>query len=300
MRLSNTSTIVLCLLLAVAGCKRTPDPPATPPASAPEAAVLQLAKHLHDNDLEAFARAAVPATEHARLETAWTVDRSRWPLTELPLEDQWQPMLAALSAKGAETTLQQSFTRNFANQHRDLKEAAHSLGLFGVQYVKNEGVYTDEERAHYAQLIAALAAWAESAPLGDPKRSKAAIPALVAAARKTGLDSEQAFHAAGMQGSLRQLGPFLAQVKLTLADYGLPLDESFAGLRTELVEQKGDQARVRVHYPLGKREVDTVVSLQRREGRWYLADYLRHVEQALAVPAAEAAPSFPGKEQTSD
>ena len=287
MPLSNASKIGLCLLLAVAGCKRAPEPPPAAVASEPEAAVLQLVKHLHDNDLEAFARDAVPATDLARLETAWTQDRSRWPLTELPLDDQLQPLLAALSAKDAETSLQQSFRRNFANQHRDLKDAAHSLGLFGVQYVKNEGVYTDEERAHYAQLIAALAEWAEAAPLGDPKRGAAAIPALAAAARKTGLDTELAFHDAGMQGSLRQLGPFLAQVKATLADYGLPLDESFAGLRTELLEQKGDVARVRLHYPLGKQQIDTVVTLQRRGGHWYLVDFLHHAQEALSPPVEE-------------
>ena len=128
MSFSNASKIGLCLLLAVAGCKRAPEPPPTATASEPEAAVLQLAKHLHDNNLEAFARDAVPATDLARLETAWTQDRSRWPLTELPLDDQLQPMLAALSAKDAETTLQQSFRRNFANQHRDRQAAAPSLG----------------------------------------------------------------------------------------------------------------------------------------------------------------------------
>ena len=90
-----------------------------------------------------------------------------------------------------------------------------------------------------------------------------------------------------MQGSLRRLGPFLAQAKATLADYGLPLDQSFAGLRTELLEQKGDQARVRLHYPLGKQEIDTVVSLQRRDGHWYLTDHLRHALEALAPPTEE-------------
>ena len=47
-------------------------------------------------------------------------------------------------------------------------------------------------------------------------------------------------------------------------------------------------ARVRIHYPLGKREIDTVVSLQRRDGHWYLADHLHHAEQALAMPAGES------------
>lgn len=284
---SKFHTIGLCLLLALTACKRAPVPAPAAPASEPEAALRQLAQHLHDNDLQAYAQAAVPAATYAQLETAWREDRSRWPLTELPLDDQLQPLLAALAAPDAERTLQQGFKRNFANQHKDLKDAAHSLGQFGVQYVKREGVFTDEERAHYAQVIQALGAWAEKAPLGSPKLGNAAIPPLVAAARKTGLATDQAFHDAGMGGSLQRLAPFFAQAKVTLADYDLSLDRSFAGLRTELVEQKGNQARVRVHYPLAEREIDSVVTMERRNGRWYVSDTLRHAEQALAVPVED-------------
>lgn len=281
--------VSLCGVLALAACKpKTVELPGS--ASEPAQAVRQLVGHLHDNDLTGFARDAVPPADYARLEIAWREDRSRWPLTELPLDDQLLPLLVALSAPDAERTLAQGFRRNFANQDKDLKEAARSLGLFGVQYVKREGVYTDEERAHYAQLIAALSEWAQRAPLSDPQRGMAAIPPLVAAARKTGLTTEQSFRAAGMTSSLQRLSPFFAQAKALLADYGLPLDRSLSELRTVLVEQKGNQARVRVHYPLGDREIDTVVSLERRAGRWYLSDYLRHAEQALAPAAEQAAP----------
>lgn len=284
----------LCGLLLLAACKQEPAAPRPAVvASGPAGAVHQLVQHLHDNDLAGFARAAVPPADYARLEIAWREGRSRWPLTELPLDDQLEPLLSALAAPDSERQLQQAFKRNFANQDKDLKEAARSLGLFGVQYVKREGVFTDEERAHYAQMIQALSEWAQKAPLSDSRRGMAAIPPLVAAARKTGLTDEESFRTAGMTGSLQRLSPFFAQAKTLLADYGLSLDRSFSELRTELVEQKGDQARVRVHYTLGDgrlggREIDTVVSLQRRADRWYLTDYLRHAEQALAIPAEEA------------
>lgn len=283
----------LCGLLLLAACKQEPAAPRPAVASGPAGAVHQLVQHLHDNDLAGFARAAVPPADYARLEIAWREGRSRWPLTELPLDDQLEHLLSALAAPDSERQLQQAFKRNFANQDKDLKEAARSLGLFGVQYVKREGVFTDEERAHYAQMIQALSEWAQKAPLSDSRRGMAAIPPLVAAARKTGLTDEESFRTAGMTGSLQRLSPFFAQAKTLLADYGLSLDRSFSELRTELVEQKGDQAHVRVHYTLGDgrlggREIDTVVSLQRRADRWYLTDYLRHAEQALAIPAEEA------------
>ncbi len=268
-------------VLLAAGCKPAPEA-GTQAASGPAAAVERLARRLHDNDLLGFARDAMPPEELARLEQAWREGRSRWPLTELPLDEQLLPMLSALSAPGAERDLQRAFSLHLAGQERDLKAAARTLGQFGIKYVRSEGGYSDEERAHYAQLIAALGAWAQQAPLADAQRAKAAIPRLAAAARSTGLGDETALRTAGLQDSLVRLAPFFAEMKTTLASYGLPLDASLAGLRASVLEQDGDRARVQVRYPLGSQTIDTVLSLERRDGRWYLADHLRHAAQALA------------------
>jgi hypothetical protein len=277
-------------LVLLAACKREPEELAGA-ASEPAAAVRQLATHLQRNDLVAFARDAVPADVHARLDAAWRQGHSRWPQTDLPLDDKLVPMLAALAAKDSEKTLQRSFDRQFGRQDRDLKEAARTLGLFGVQYVKNEGDYTQEERDHYAQVIAALGEWAQQAPLGDPALARTTLARLAPAARTSGLTSEDALSQAGMQASLQRLTPFFIETKASFARYGLPLDATFADLRTGLVEQKGDTATVRIHYPLAEREIDTVVSLTRRGGQWYLTDYLRHAEDVLeAVPAPPVAP----------
>lgn len=277
-------------LVLLVGCKKREPEELAGAASEPAAAVRQLASHLQRNDLVAFARDAVPPDMHARLETAWRQGEVRWPLSELPLEDKLVPMLAALSAKDAERTLQRSFDRQFARQDRDLREAARTLGLFGVQYVKNEGDYTQEERDHYAQVIAALSDWAQRAPLGDPALARATLTKLAPAARRSGLASNEALSKAGMQGSLQRLTPLFIETKATFARYGLPLDTTFADLRTGLVQQQGDTATVRIHYPLGEREIDTVVSLERRGKNWYLTDYLRHAEEALSAVQADAAP----------
>jgi hypothetical protein len=284
----SLAALLLCALLAISACKREPVELAGA-ASEPAAAVRQLAQHVRANDLVGFAKTAVPPAQYAQLEIAWHENRSRWPLTELPLDDKLAPMLAALSAKDSERRLQRQFDSQFARQDRDLKAAARSLGLFGEQYVKNEGNYTPEERDHYAQIIRALSQWAGQAPLSDPQRARAAIARLAVAARKTGLASEQDLAAAGMEGSLRRLSPFFAEAKAVLEDYGLPPDASLTDLRTGLVEQKGDKATVRIHYPLAGQEIDTIASLERHGGRWYLSDYLRHVEQLLDVPAPMSA-----------
>jgi hypothetical protein len=291
---------LLLVMAAVAGCSReAADPPQR--VSGPAAAVLRLAEHLRHNDLRGFARDAVPPAQFEALEAAWRSGASRWPLTELPLDDQIEPMLAALAAPEALRDLKRSFDRNLANQGRDLRQAAVSLGSFGVQYVQREGDYSAQERAHYVQVINALSEWARQAPLGDPVRADAAISKLAAAARTSGFTGEASLREAGMEASLVRLEPFFAASKNVLASYGLLVDRSLDGLRADLVAEQGETAQVRLRYPLAGREVETVVDLERHDGRWYLADHLREGEQALQAlksgtrPAQETRSDMPAQ-----
>lgn len=295
-------SVSLTALLLLAACGRTPQelPGA---ATEPAAAVRQLAMHLRNNDLAGYARAAVPPAQYAALETAWAQGHSRWPLSDLPLDEKLPALLAALSEKNAEQQLRRAFKAQLEGQAASVRQAAHSLELFGVQYITHQGDYSPAQRAHYVQLVAALSGWAQAAPLSDPTLAQSAITTLTTAARATGLDSVQAFQQAGMTASLQRLGPFAAALKQVLASYGLRLDDSIDQLRTGLVTQQGEQATVRVQYPLAGTELDLQVMLVRRDGHWYPAQTLAEVdallaaaqaaEQARAQEAAAAAPSVP-------
>ena len=264
-------------------------------AAKPADAVRLLTRHLRDNDLDAFARDAVPRALHRQLETAWREGRTRWPLDELPLGERLPDMLAALSRPGSEARLRRTFDRQFAGAARELKSTAATLGLFGAQYVRNEGDFSEDERDHYSQLIAAASLWAQSAPLSDPRRGHAAIDRLAAAARKTGLAREADFARLGMTESLRRLSPMAAAARQVLAGYGLDLDADLGALDASLQEQTGDTGRVRMRYALGGHPIDTVVSVERHDGRWYVSDFLRHAEAAVKAkpPQAPADPSRP-------
>ncbi|KAF1712425.1 hypothetical protein CSC70_02580 [Pseudoxanthomonas kalamensis DSM 18571] len=290
---SICTALALLLLLAAAGCR--PDagtPPLQGASSEPATAVRQLAERLHANDLVGYARAAVPPEDYDRFEAAWRDGHSRWPLSAMPLGERVPSLLQALSAPDAKTRLRRSFDRQLANQNSDLKEAARSLGLFGQQFLQHEADYPEDARQHYLQMVAALSAWGQRAPLGDPALGRAAVDRLVAAAQATGLDGDAALQAAGMQASLQALGPFLAESKAVLAGYGLDLDHSLAELQTGLVEQDGDRASVRIHYPLAGQEIDAVVRLRRHDGHWYLDSYLQ-AAQALPAPPETEMPEAP-------
>ena len=281
-------------LLLLGGCRAPTAPPAVAPPGppvGPAQAVQRLTAHLQHNDLAAFAREAVPPPVHARLDTAWRAGRTRWPLDELPFGSRLPGMLQTLAAPGAEARLLEVFDRQFAGADRQLRGAAASLGVFGVEYVRNRPGFGADQRVHYAQLVEAAARWGTRAPLGDRQRARASLGLLVPAARRTGLTVDGAFRNAGMDESLRRLGPFAVAFKQALAGYGLDLDGDLASLRVSLQQQTGDRARVRMQYRFAGSKVDTVVAMERIDGRWYVADFLRHAEAAVATPAPAATPA---------
>ena len=290
-RLAATLLLSCACLLAAAGCGRVdPDEPEAAPATTaaatrPAQAVRQLTAHLRNNELEAFAIEAVPPALHARLQAAWAEGRTRWPLDELPFGRRLPEVLQALAAPGSETKLQATFDRQFAGAAGDLRSAAIGLGQFGAQYLGSDAApYSADERQHYAQLVAAASQWAAQAPLADRERARASIVQLAAAARRTKLASAADFREAGMDAGLRRVGRFAAAFKLVLLRYGLDVDAGLDALDASLQQQTGDRATVRMRYRFAGQDIDTTVSLQRIDGRWYLADFLRHAEAALAAP----------------
>lgn len=294
--ISSPAPFVAAILLAGAiiagGCSRSPEPASDPATSdTPVEAVNQLLRDLRSNDLVAYADHALPPELQQKVAMAWSEGRTTWPLTELPLSDQLPGFITTLAAPDAEKTLLASYRRQFSGAERELRTAASTLGLFAAQYVERNSRYSDAEREHYVQLIAALSGWGAKAPLADATWAKSAIPQLVAAARLTGLDKPGALREAGMERSLTRLGPLLSRLKTVLNEYGLDIDDTLDGAEAHLIEQTGDTARVALDYTLAGQPVDAEIMLERRDGRWYLSNLLRHAETQAAAesPAATAA-----------
>lgn len=282
-----TAALTLLAALTAAGCQRAPAPVVEPTPTEPTQAVEQLIRDLRRNDLVSYSRHAVPPELHARLDLAWKEGRTRWPLTDLPLDDRLPAFIDALSAPGAEKQLLTVYQRQFSGANAELRSAAATLGLFATQYLRREGDYSDEERAHYVQLVGAISRWAQKAPLGDVQLARQAIPLLVAGARHTGLaGGPERFRQLGMQRSLEHMGPFFERMKRVLLAYGLDIDADLATARATLLERDGDRARIRLDYTLAGQAIQAELTVERRHGHWYLTDALRHAEVEAARPAA--------------
>jgi hypothetical protein len=277
------------LVFAIAGCAERPTV-SSGAATEPAQAVALLTRHLRNNDLQAFARDAVPPALRPQLAEAWRAGRTRWPLEELPFDHKIPGMLETLAADKAEAALRRSFDRQFANANTEIRAAASALGLFGVKYLQSDDALSTEERAHYTQLLSAMSDWGGKAKLGDPKRGRAAIARLTLAARKSGLREPADFQRFGQDETLRRLGPLVVALKDSLRAYDLDLDRSLDAMQVSLEHQDGDRARVRMRYPLADKTIDAVVAVERIDGHWYLSDFLRHARAAAAPPPAPELP----------
>lgn len=272
----RTACAVLLLVGGLGSCERAAPPrAAVPTPTTPVAAVQQLVDDLRDDDLTAYARHAVPPPLHAQLDAAWREGRSLWPLTELPLDDRIPGALAILAAPGAPRELRRTFDRQFAGADRDLRATASMLGLLGVQYVGNEGDYSAAQRAHYAQLTAALGRWGSQAPLGDKTRGHRNLAALTSAAQKAGLADGARWRAEGLDAALTRLRPVTRATHRALDSYGLGIDATLASVRLRETARRGDTATVQVDYRLAGSAIRTELTLERIDGRWYLGDVLR-------------------------
>lgn len=281
---------LLAVSVLAGGCERATAPPPTPEPVLPAQAVQQLVDDLRRDDLAGYARHAVPADLHARLEAAWKEGHTLWPLTELPLDNKFQGFLTALAEPRSEQKLLAAYRRQFAGANTEIRTAARTLGLFTAQYVAKEAAYSDTERDHYRQLIVALSACGQRAPLGDAQRARQVIPQMTLAARSTGLGGRDGLRRAGMERSLKRLSPFFVRLERVLAQqYGLDFDAALAGMRVTLAEQTGNRARVRLQYTLAGQPIDAFVLVERRAGRWYLSDLLRRAEAEASAPGRTAA-----------
>ena len=182
--------LAVALAVALTGCSDADVPPRRDPGAVqPSDAVTRLVRDLRHDDLDGYARHAVPPALHARLDVAWREGRSRWPLTGLPMHARLPGLLTTLAAPDAEKALLSDYERQFAGADRELRAAAATLGLFAIQTLQREGQGNSNagQHSHDIQLTRALMHWGERAPLGERKRAKAAIGQLVSAARLTGL-----------------------------------------------------------------------------------------------------------------
>lgn len=286
--------ILLALALVLGTCRRDPPEQARAPGD-PVAAVEGLARALRENDLVRYSTLSLPPDLHARSEALWNQRvAAAGPVQDQDAE-QYDRLMARLTAPDAEAEILHDLEPKLARLETEiagqwpLMQATASIFLNAA--IQANAELSDAEKAHGADVVSGLMAWARPALFTDRDRARAAVAALVRTAQALQLPTLGQARALPMIPALEKGGIALAGVKDLARAYDLDLDRSLDGVSAALVSAEGDQARVKVSYPLLDKTVSFEMAMLRRDGGWYSAEAVHQAEAELTEAAEVAAPA---------
>lgn len=288
---------LLFLVLALGACRKDAPEAAKAPGD-PVAAVESLAKALRDNDLVRYSRLSLPPELHERSEALW----NRRVAEAAPVDDadaaEYDKMMARLTSPKAEAELMRDLEPKLAKLETEITgqwpmmQATALIFLNAAIQANTE--LSDDEKAHSNEVVAGLMDWAQPSLFTDRARARIAVSALVETADQLALPTLAEARALQMMPAMEKGGVALAGIKRVTKAYDLDLDRALDGVRAELVSAQGDQAVVKVSYPLLDKTVSFEMEMMRRGDGWYSAQAVRDAEAELAQAGETAAPATTG------
>ena len=283
---------LLTLVLALGACRREGEDATLAAPGDPVGAIQAQARALRANDLAAYGRLSLPPELYARTVARWDEEVARAEPVDPADAAEYDEMMSRLLADDAEQALLrdlepklQQFESEMAGQWPMMQATA---GIFLTAAIQANEDLSEADKAHGSELVSGLLAWAQPALFTDRDRARAAVAAAVGTARELQLPTLADARALKHGEAMAKGGIALAGAKAVAKAYDLDLDAALDGVQAELVSSEGDQATVKVSYPLLGKTIAFEQRMVRVGEGWYSADAVREAEQALAEVDAGA------------
>lgn len=288
MPIRNLRLLPLVLLaFALVACKRE-EAPATTDAGEPVAVVEAGVAALRAGDLRAFFESQLPPAEIERLR-AERVAQAAEPVDPAERE-RFATMMAMLTAPDAEAQVMAAIEPQIEQFEREIEpQLARNVGMLkglAMVAIQQSEDLTPLAKEQATASLDAISGWVTNTRFTDRERLREAIGHLAAAAREADVATLDALNALDWEASLDRASIAFRAVKRTLETYGFPVDATLDSIRTEVLSQQGDTAKVRVSYDLLGKPMSFDVDLVARDGRWYAKDTLEAVDSASTGAAA--------------
>lgn len=240
------------------------------------------------NDLKSLLESALPPAQLDKLRAEWDTERQQ-PLSEeerLEFAENWGKLTAP-----------DGIDRIMAEVEPQLAKLKPQIaGLIGMGQgaatvmIAQSTELTADQKAQATQFMNGLSAWAMKTDFADPALLRQSLTALGEGLRATGIQTLDEARALSFDELLVRIGQAMGGFKQALAVYGFSLDEMADSIKTELVSENGNSARVKVSYALFGTPMSFESDMERVDGRWYGKDMLEQIrkEEAEAAAGAEA------------
>ncbi len=256
-------------------------------AGAAEAVQAQI-QAFANNDFKTLLNSALPPKEIERMRTEWDEQRKE-PITEEQRKEFAESWGKITAPDGVETIM-----KDLEPQMLELKPQLPGMiamvqGM-GTMSIQQSTELTPEQKVQATQFMNGLGGWLSKTDFSDPALMRTALNALAEGLRATGIKSLDELNALTFDQALEKAGPAFQGVKNALAAYGFSLDQMAKSVKTELLSETGDTAKIKVTYSLFDAPQTFESELKKVDGRWYGKDVLEQVEKAAAEKlAADAA-----------
>lgn len=257
------------------------------PAATAASAVESQVKAFRNNDLKALLEAALPAAEIERMRSEWDKNRQEEISEEERAEfaENWGKLTAA---DGVDKIMAE-----IEPQLAEMKpQMAGMIAMIqgGAQMsIAQSTDLTEPQKAQATAFVQGLSGWLNKTDFTDPALMRKSLTALADGLRATGITQLDDVKALSFDQLLEKGGMAMGGLKNAFAAYGFSLDAIADSVKTEIVSEAGDNAKLKVSYALFDSPMSFESEMTRVDGKWYGKDMLASLEKAKAEAAAEVA-----------
>ena len=291
--------LALSLAALAVGCGKKEEPAAVAveKTSTPQGTVDAAVASLKAGDIKALIASQVPPKHFDELRGKWKEDMAKDPPDEAEKQE-FATMIAELTEPGAEEKMMEKlepqivkFEAEMAPQMPMMVGMGKGLLVSSIQQNKD---LTDPQKQDAAKSIDALANWVTTTNFTDRAKAKQAVAALVAAARELNLKTLDEARALDFDTAMDKSSIAFRGAKKVLDTYGFSIDKMLDTVKTEVVSQTGDQAKVKVSYQMFDQPMSFETDLVQIDGRWYGKQAIAELEKP-DEPESEFAPEADGE-----
>lgn len=260
---------------------------AVAPAATAATAMDAQIKAFRSNDLKALLEAALPAAEIERMRSEWDKNRAE-PITDddrAEFADSWGKITAA---DGVDKIMAEMEPQLAAMKPQLAGMIAMGQGMATMTIAESTDL-TDAQKAQATAFMNGLSGWLTKTDFADAALMRKSLTALADGLRATGITKLDDIKALSFDEMLAKFGPAVGGIKNALAAYGFSLDAIADSVKTEVVSETGDSAKLKVSYALFDAPMSFESEMQKVDGKWYGKDMLAQLEKAKTEEAAQIA-----------
>jgi hypothetical protein len=283
------------LTLVLAACGKDEAPPAATPAATtastapaapaaaaattPVASVNATSAALKSGDLKAMAKAVLPPTYLAKAKAKFEENMAKEEITDEKRKE-FADGLAKIAGPGAVDALMAQIEPQLEAMKPQMSAMiTMGLGAAQMQIPENKDL-TESQKAQALAVLNGVQGWAMQTDFADAGKLRAALTHVSEAVSATGITTLDQVHALKFEEALDKGSIVFVGLKKALNEYGLNLDEMADTMKSEVVSETGDVAKVKSTFSLFGTEIVSESELVKREGGWYGKDLIAKMDEA--------------------